>query len=110
MRVTPQQLRDRFNQGYYWERAEIEGEFEQEIVYEELASDAANQPTGTLSQEIIYHKDGEFVARVHQYLLPGDERDMLGRPKLGGSGMPDPKDLIEGGVWYHVDRRRPPLF
>ncbi len=109
MRVTPQQLRKRFNEGYYWERA-IEREFEQEIVYEELASEDANQPSGTLSQEIIYHKNGEFVARVHQYLLPGDERDVLGRPMLGGSGMPDPKDLIENSVWYSTGPHRRPLF
>jgi hypothetical protein len=110
VRVTPEELRRRFNEGYYWERAVLEGEFEEEIVYEELASEAANQPTGTLSQEIIYHSGGQLVARVHQYLLPGDERDELGRPRLGGSGMPNPKELIEDGVWYHLGRARRPRW
>ena len=111
--VTANDLRDRFNQGYYWDRAEIEHEFEQAIEYEELASEDVDHPSGTLSQIIIYHAEQQFVAQVHQYLLPGDERDDLGRPLLGGSaGMPDPKELIEDAVYYRIrafmsPRRRP---
>lgn len=110
MRVTANELRDRFNRGYYWEQAEIEKVYEQEVVYEAPAAADTNLPTGTLSQEILYRKNGEFVARVHQYLLPGDQRDELGRPLLGGSGMPDPKELIEDDIWYHLGERRKPNF
>ena len=93
--VTANELRDRFNAGYYWDRAEIEHEFEQSIEYEALPAQDTDLPSGTLSQIIIYHAEQQFVAEVHQYLLPGDGRDSLGRPLLGGSGMPDPKELIE---------------
>ena len=93
--VSANDLRDRFNTGYYWEIAEIEHKFEQAIEYEAPPAPDTDLPSGTLSQIIIYHAERQFVAEVHQYLLPGDERDELGRPLLGGSGMPDPKELIE---------------
>jgi hypothetical protein len=112
--VSAADLRDRFNTGYYWYRAEIEGEFAFAYEYNELAPPEANQPVGTLSQEIIYYAtiDGEndFVARIHQYLLPDDERDEAGQLKLGGSGMPDPKELLEDRVFRVARRRRRPRF
>ena len=111
--VSTNALRNRFNTGYYWDRAEIEHEFEQSIEYQALAAADTDLPSSTLSQIIIYHTEQQFVAEVHQYLLPHDERDELGRPRLGGSGMPDPKELIEEYVYYRLrgrELRRKPRF
>ena len=41
-------------------------------------------------------------------LLPDGEVDRWGRPRLGGYGEPDPKDLIEDEVWYSLRPRRVP--
>src|SRR5215211_4366183 len=64
--VSANALRDRFNAGYYWDRAEIEREFEQSIEYEGLAAADTDLPTGTLSQIIIYHAERQLVAEVHR--------------------------------------------
>src|SRR3712207_5329190 len=80
-RVSPEQLRQIFNEGEYWWRAEVEHEFELEYPYQEPASDAVNQPPGTVSQEVIYHIQRQFYVRVHQLLLPYDEYDDWGRPR-----------------------------
>jgi len=50
------------------------------------------------------------VARVHQYLLPDEERDEEGYPLLGGSGRPDPKALLEVRVLRVARRRKVPRF
>ena len=93
--VSPPTIRRHFNDGLYWIRAELNHEFEQEVVYEEPVAPGHHQPEGTLSQEVIYHDRNDFVARVHQYLLPGEQRTPAGLPQLGGYGEPDPKELIE---------------
>lgn len=110
--VEPRELQDRFNEGYYWDQAEIEHVFEQAVDYSAPAPADAGQPSDTLSQIIYYHLDHLFVACVHQYLLPGEQRDDLGRPLLGGTGrMPDPKELCEDDILYwRRPRRRPRLF
>ena len=54
-----------------------------------------HEPPGTRSQMVAYvDASGQRVALVHQYLRPDGT--------LGGSGRPDPKLLIEGGVTYFV--------
>ena len=112
--VSPETLRDDFNDGYYWYRAEIGGEFAFAYEHNELAPPEANQPPGTLSQIVIYHGEPDFVARVHQYLLPDEERDEErdeeGYPLLGGSGRPDPKALLEVRVLRVARRRKVPRF
>lgn len=109
--VSAQNLCDRFNGGDYWYRAEINGEYELACEYNELAPPEVNQPPGTLSQIIIYHNAPDFVVRVHQYLLPDEERDEHGQLLLGGSGMPDPKELLEEDRVLRVLRpRRRPSF
>lgn len=108
--LSPAVLRERFNDGYYWHLAEVSGELSQAYEYSELAPPEANQPPGTLSQIIIYHSRPDFVARVHQYLLPDEERDGAGYPLLGGSGIPDPKELLESRVLRVGRRRRTPRF
>ncbi len=108
--VSSETLCQHFNNGYYWYRGEVEGEFAFICEYNELAPPEANQPPGTLSQIILYHSRPNFVARVHQYLLPEEQRDGAGLPLLGASGMPDPKELIEDRVYFQLRRRRKPSF
>lgn len=101
-----------FNAGNYWRRAVLAGEFSQEIVNSYLVSDPEdyNCPEGTLSQEIVYHsREGDEIARVHQFLPPGGEVDGEGLPILCAGGKPDPKRLREGDTLYRLrgDRRRP---
>src|SRR4051794_24639066 len=91
--VSRDAICDRFNDGGYFYMTSENGGIEQAVEYNELASPRYRQPPGTLSQELIYHIDHAFVARVHQFLLPGDELDAAGLPYLGGYGHPEPKEL-----------------
>jgi hypothetical protein len=57
-------------------------------------------PPGTRSQYIRYvNQAGEFVVAVHQYVLPNGH--------IGGSGKPDPKELVTNGRHYYVLPTRP---
>lgn len=90
-KVSAAELRQRFNDGRYWERMQA-GEFNLILVQERHPSPwRSGQPTCTRSQIIAYvDKRGHRVALVHQYLRTDGT--------LGGSGRPDPKRLLEGGV------------
>jgi len=95
-RVSAEELRRRFNDGKYWERAQS-GEFTERVVREDEASPRArkriNLPHGTLSQILSYDDpQGRRVALVHQYLRPDGT--------LGASGKPDPKWVRADGVIY----------
>lgn len=93
--VSRQRIRALFNQGRYWERAR-NGEFTLEYIYNKPAGREAGQTRGTKSQIVAYiNSNGEQIALVHQYL----KRDGT----LGGSGKPDPKELLEGDVLYKID-------
>ena len=62
----------------------------------------AGQMPGTLTQMISYRESecGNELARAHQYLKPDGT--------LGGSGKPDPKLVLEGGILYGQQRKRQP--
>jgi hypothetical protein len=96
LRVTAQQIRQRFNEGRYLERAE-RGELEQAMRLDKPLSPvvchAKGYPLGTRKQLVEYF-DGEVrVAMVHQVVLPDGT--------IGASGLPDPKLLyVEGVYWY----------
>jgi hypothetical protein len=62
----------------------------------------ANQPPGTLSQRVRYFdNEGRPIAVCHRYLRPDGS--------LGGSGMPDPKAVLEEGMLYAAPiRPKPP--
>ena len=93
--VSKQRIRELFNDGKYWTRARNR-EFTLEYIYNKPAPASAGQPRGTKSQVIAYiNSNGEQIALVHQYL----KRDGT----LGGSGMPDPKELLQGEVLYKID-------
>lgn len=108
-------LRRRFNAGDYWYRAVVNREFTQEVVDCVSVDEPEDYgcPDGTVQQEIIYRDDaGREIARVHQFLPPGDEVDGRGLPRLCAGEKPDPKRLFEDGVWYRLkgDTRRRPAF
>lgn len=85
--VTPDKLREIFNEKKFWERAQS-GELRQKILKNRHPSlPLAKEPFCTQSQIIAYYDDrGNRVALVHQYLRPDGT--------LGLSGRPDPKKLV----------------
>jgi hypothetical protein len=93
--VSRQRIRALFNEGKYWRRAR-DGEFTLEYIYNKLAPAGAGQPRGTKSQIVAYiNSNGEQIALVHHYLRPDGT--------LGGSGKPDPKELLQGQILYKID-------
>ncbi len=93
--VTPLELRRLFNTERFPERLEL-GELSELIRQDRHpASPLANEPFCTQSQ-IVFYPDaaGDRVAVVHRYL----RRDGT----FGGSGLPDPKRLLLGGVIHAI--------
>jgi hypothetical protein len=99
VRVSVEELRHYFNAGQFWERLQA-GELHVTIRREGHPAPAeSGQPYCTRSQEVSYRDpDGEEVARVHQYLRPDGT--------LGGSGRPDPKRLLQGGILYRITTQK----
>jgi len=98
VRVNVTELRKRFNLGRYWERTQAGGDITAVVEHERHPSlPLANEPFCTRSQEVSYYdKDGNEVARVHQYLRKDGT--------IGLSGKPDPKRLFENGVLYRIEK------
>ena len=100
VRVTETELRRRFNDGHYAERAD-RGELRIVILdpRNRPAPVGAHQAPGTVSQMISYRdSDDTELARAHQYVRPDGT--------IGGSGRPDPKILFENGILYLQARTR----
>jgi hypothetical protein len=94
-------MRQRFNTGKYRERVES-GELTAKVTHEgePKGEMAVKEPTGTVSQSVSYlDSECNEVARVHQYLRPDGA--------IGASGMPDPKRLFEGGIFYRLIKTKP---
>ena len=87
--VTPDIIRQAFNSGQFWERAQG-GELRTVIKRNSHPEPPPKrEPMCTRSQFIVYYtQQGEAIAGVHQYLRPDGT--------LGGSGRPDPKRLVLG--------------
>ncbi|MGH9358904.1 MAG: hypothetical protein ACRD4Q_14975 [Candidatus Acidiferrales bacterium] len=96
-RVTARELRQLFNEGKYWDRAKA-GELTcVTIEQRHPALPLANEPFCTFSQMISYRdREGNEVARVHQYLRPDG--------RIGASGKPDPKRLLQADVLYRLTK------
>jgi len=94
--VTPERLRQVFNNGKYLQRLE-RGEFRKVIIKEYYPNPIkSGLPRGTKTQVIAYvNSADQQVALVHQYRNPDGS--------LGGSGLPDPKQLLEDGILYLID-------
>jgi hypothetical protein len=97
LRVTAQQIRQRFNEARYLERVE-RGELEQVMRLDEPLSPAACQskgyPLGTRKQLLEYFDGAVRVAMVHRVMFPNGS--------IGASGLPDPKLLLVDGVYWYV--------
>lgn len=86
-----------FNDGGYWERAE-NGEYNVIVRRRGIPAPESGQPPNTESQTVVYYdkRTGDKIAIVHQFVLEDGT--------LGGSGMPDPKQLYHDGVLYAASR------
>ena len=84
-----------FNHGGYLQKV-ASGQLHEKPIRDGHPSPArSGQPHCTRSQIVAYlDAQGRKVALVHQYVL----RD----GRLGGSGKPDPKELLHQGVLYVV--------
>jgi hypothetical protein len=96
-RVTPEELCKRFNDGRYWEKV-TSGE----LIAVLLASNVSTlltQETVTITSEMVSYRDkeGNEVARVHQFRRPDGS--------LAASGKPDPKRLLEDGILYRIEKK-----
>lgn len=92
-RIDPEEMRRIFNDNDYLEKAQ-RGELTENIIDDRHPSlPKAQEPFCTQSQMISYiDRDGNEVARVHQYLRPDST--------IGASGRPDPKKLFHDGQYY----------
>lgn len=94
--VDADTLRRLFNTGAYWEEARA-GRLSQVVKWERTPA-LATEPPGTRSQVVAYYDaEGRRVAIVHQYLRPDG--------MIGGSGRPDPKELLDGGILFYAKPR-----
>jgi hypothetical protein len=101
LRFVPKaELRRRFNDGGYWERARS-GALATVVQRDGHPSpDQSGEPFCTRSQIVAYYDPAlGRVAVVHQYLRQDGT--------IGGSGRPDPKQLIEGGVVFRPSEAEP---
>lgn len=96
--MNKRELRRIFNDGGYLDRLH-RGELAlgPEPVEEHHPSPPlAAEPFCTRSQLLEYiSKTGKRIALVHQYLRPDGT--------IGLSGLPDPKGVLDKGVWYQLD-------
>lgn len=95
MRVSAQEMRERFNASDLLSRIQ-DGTVVAVETDRSIPAPSAQQPPGTVSLQYSYRDaaTGEELARVHQYTKPDGT--------LGGSGKPDPKRLLLGGVLYRL--------
>lgn len=94
-RVSAVEIRELFARRRYYERW-LSGEF-QSCLKKEVAA-GPHQPPGTRSLMVGFvNRDGVRECLVHLYYRPDG--------KLGASGKPDPKEIVDARVIYrlHID-------
>jgi len=95
-RVTPTEMRQRFNDGHFWERLKS-GEFKAYIMQSRVSNSLPDETVEILSQMVSYRDSfANEVARVHQYVRPDGS--------IAASGKPDPKRLFDGGILYRLHK------
>ena len=97
--ISDVELQRKFNDGGYLRRWEL-GELEDVVIEENHpSSPLAKEPFCTRSQMIALRvpSSQRVVARVHRYLRPDGT--------IGLSGLPDPKGLLDRGVWFELEVR-----
>ncbi len=92
--VSAEELRERFNAGNYVGRAATRELVVQVLREGHPSPPRAAEPRCTRSQLLGYYdrQTGQLLVLAHQYR----RRDGT----IGGSGRPDPKRLLDGGVLY----------
>src|SRR3989442_4967649 len=91
-KVSALEIQNLFNHANYWGHVKS-GEFSEKLYSQGPPSPRSGEPPCTLSQMISYlDPHGLEIARVHQYLRKNGT--------LGGSGRPDPKQLLHNGVLH----------
>jgi hypothetical protein len=90
-------LRQMFNDGEYWKRVRTgQGLYQTVEEDDHIQRRRFGQGPCTRSQLMAYRDDRTRpVAIVHQYKLADGT--------LGGSGQPDPKQVLKDDVWYVLD-------
>jgi hypothetical protein len=99
IRIPDKELRQKYNEGNFWERSQS-GEFTRVPLSFHIPA-SPKEPLGTRS--VIFSlrdSNGEEWARVHLYLRPDGS--------FGGSGKPDPKIVREGDTLYMQERKKKP--
>ncbi len=85
-RVEPSEIRELFNISGLFERV-VRGDLRTVLEADRSVRAEVGLPEGTRSQMVWYlGQEGQKLALVHHYLLPDGT--------IGGSGRPDPKQMI----------------
>jgi hypothetical protein len=96
-RITSVEMRQRFNDGQYWDKVKS-GELTEHVMETRLSKSLPNETLEIQSQMLSYRNStGMEVARVHQYLRSNGT--------IAASGKPDPKRLFEEGVLYRLEKK-----
>jgi hypothetical protein len=99
-RVTPEALCKRFNEGQYWEKV-TSGELVAVSLESNVSTLLTDETDTIISESLSYRdKDGNEIARVHQFRRPDGS--------LAASGKPDPKRLLENGILYRLEKKPKP--
>src|SRR5271170_1036955 len=99
-RVTPEELRLRFNEGNYWTKAQA-GDLKEVVLESCISTALADKESVQITSEMVSYRDkttDEEVARIHQYKRPDGT--------LAASGKPDPKRLLEDGILYRLEKKK----
>lgn len=95
MYIGRRELRQLFNEQGFAEKIR-RGVVSERILASAPPAAASRFPDGTLSQRVAYIDGaGQQCAVIHRFRLPNGT--------LGGSGLPDPKELLVDGVLYKAD-------
>lgn len=93
--MTMEEIRELFEQRQYFERW-LAGEF-QSCLKKEVAA-GSHQPPGTRSLVVGFiNSEGIRECLVHFYYLPDG--------KIGASGKPDPKEIVDRSAIYRLHLR-----
>lgn len=96
-------MRNRFNEGGYFERMK-RGEFTAVIIKERAPKPEILTDYGADTRSLVIHyfdNQNQMIAEVHQYVdLDGNILYINETGQLCRDGKPDPKILFEGGILY----------
>jgi len=87
----------RFNEGGYWEKVR-DGTWTSHVLASHRSTLLSHEAVEITSVMLSYRdRDGNEMARVHQFVRPDGS--------LAASGKPDPKRLIQDGVMYRLEKK-----